>query len=134
MHRKPGVYMQAKLQWYRDKRRAVVSNDIIGKEMARDTEEIHLSAYNAAFYELGLKWHWDMETYQTILSGADDKIRIRKYIETRQPHLLNAYDIDFLADAIQAAKTRCYENLMACGSRIAPAVDWAAMQTAEVGF
>jgi hypothetical protein len=111
-----------------------VPNDIIDREIARDAQEMHLSAYNAAFYELGLKWHWDMATYQTILSCADDKSRIRKYIETRHPHLLNAYDIDFLADAIHAAKTRCYESLMACGVRIAPTVDWAAMQTAEVGF
>lgn len=109
-------------------------NDIIDGEIACDAEEIHLSAYNAAFYELGLRWHWDSTTYQALLSCTDDKGRIRRYIETRHPHLLNAYDIDFLAGAIHAAKMRCYDSLMACGARIAPAVDWAAMQAAEVGF
>jgi hypothetical protein len=102
--------------------------------MACDAEQMQLSAYNAAFYELGLRWHWDTATYQALLPCADDKSRIRTYIESRHPHLLNAYDVDFLAGAIQAAKTRCHESLTACGARIAPTVDWAAMQVAEVGF
>jgi hypothetical protein len=110
-----------------------VINDIADRGIECDAAEMHLSAYNAAFYELGLRWHWDAATYQA-LPCTDDKSRIRRYIETRHPHLLNAYDADFLADAIQAAKTRCYDSLMACGARIAPAVDWAAMQATEVGF
>ncbi|MDB5764166.1 MAG: hypothetical protein JWQ21_3161, partial [Herminiimonas sp.] len=27
-------------------------------------EDIDLNAYNAAFYELGLRWHWDADTYR----------------------------------------------------------------------
>jgi hypothetical protein len=99
-----------------------------------DLAAMHIGAYNAAFYELGLRWHWDAAIYQELLACADEKSRIRRYIETRHPHLLNAYDIDFLTCAIQAVKTRYFDNLTACGSRIAPAIDWAAMQAAEVGF
>ena len=106
----------------------------IDRRFATDAEQMQLSAYNAAFYELGLRWHWDAVTYQALSPCADDKSRIRTYIETMHPHLLTAYDVDSLAGTIQATKTRCYESLTACGARMAPAVDWAAMQVAEVGF
>lgn len=106
-------------------------NDMKNREIACNAEEMHLSAYNAAFYELGLRWHWDAATYRAC---ANDMRGLRGYIESWHPHLLNAYDIDFLSDAIQAAKARCYDSLMAGSARVAPGVDWAAMQAAQVGF
>jgi hypothetical protein len=109
-------------------------NHLIERGGACDEEHVHLSAYNAAFYELGLKWHWDSTTYRTLLSCEDDDGRIRRYIEARHPHLLSAYDIDFLVRAIQEAKARCFDTLKGYGTRMVPDVDWAAMQTAEVGF
>jgi hypothetical protein len=58
-------------------------------------------AYNAAFYELGLRWHWDRDTYAALVRhSTDPHARIRHYIETHQPHLLSAYDPAFLAAAI----------------------------------
>ena len=30
-------------------------------------EELDRNAYNAAFYELGFRWHWDRETYDQLL-------------------------------------------------------------------
>lgn len=100
---------------------------------AVDTAEIHRNAYNAAFYELGLRWHWDVDTYQALQSNADENDRIRVYLETRQPHLLKAYDADFLIEAIQAAKTRCYNNMAACGAKNAPNINWAEIHSVEVG-
>lgn len=70
--------------------------------MNEDTER---NAYNAAFYELGLHWHWDSPTYEALLRySPEPEIRLRHYLETAQPHLLKAYDADFLAAAIQAHK------------------------------
>ena len=67
--------------------------------MANDLER---DAYNAAFYELGLRWHWDDETYAGLLRHSEPpETRIRHYLETRQPHLLKAYDAAFLVDVIQ---------------------------------
>lgn len=105
----------------------------IDSESAHDAVDIHRSAYNAAFYELGLKWHWDASTYKSILPQSQENDRIRDYLETHQPHLLKAYEADFLIDAIQTTKVRCYDALTACGSRIASHVDWAEIQKAEVG-
>ncbi|MFD2271559.1 hypothetical protein ACFS07_11370 [Undibacterium arcticum] len=72
-----------------------MSNDIIDRHSAYATEEFHLSAYNAAFYELGLRWHWDADTYHALRRNACEKERIRIYLQTNQPHLLKAYDADF---------------------------------------
>ena len=50
-----------------------------------------LNAYNAAFYELGLRWHWDSATYEALLSlGGDGPTRVRHYLQTQQPQLLRA--------------------------------------------
>jgi len=36
----------------------------------------------------------------------EEKGRVRAYLEAHQPHLLRAYDADFLVDAIQGARNR----------------------------
>ena len=68
-------------------------------------EELERNAYNAAFYELGLHWHWDSQTYSALMRySPKPEVRIRHYLETRQPHLLQAYDADFLTAAIHERK------------------------------
>ena len=65
-----------------------------------------LNAYNAAFYDLGLRWHWDSATYEALLScGNDGATRVRHYLETQQPCLLRAYDADFLVALIERKAT-----------------------------
>jgi transposase InsO family protein len=84
-------------------------------------------AYNAAFYELGLRWHWDQGTYAALMRhSADPEVRIRHYLQTRQPHLLTAYDPAFLAAAIQERVLR-YKP---CAHR---PFDWAQAAACEVG-
>lgn len=75
----------------------------------QDTE-MHRQAYNAAFEELGLSWHWDSLTYACLPAAGRDGLR--SYIEREQPHLLRAYEIDFLVDAIEAAKSRCHAVML----------------------
>lgn len=92
-----------------------------------DGESAH-DAYNAAFYELGLRWHWDRETYAALLRHSDDpQARIRHYVETRHPHLLKAYDAEFLAAAIHERALR-YKP---CGHR---RFDWAQAAAYDVGI
>ncbi|AMO25371.1 hypothetical protein UC35_10225 [Ramlibacter tataouinensis] len=89
--------------------------------------ETALDAYHAAFYELGLRWHWDRATYDALLRHSPDpQARIRHYIETRQPHLLKAYDAAFLATAIHERVLR-YKP---CAHR---RFDWAQATACEVG-
>jgi hypothetical protein len=106
---------------------------VLDEPPREDAEELHLCAYNAAFYELGLKWHWDRATWQALHAYAKGKDCVRVYLEARQPHLLTAYDANFLIGAIQTAKDRCFHNLVAAGTRDASRINWAAIQHEEVG-
>jgi len=78
----------------------------ISRYFTPDPHYAERNAYNAAFYELGLRWHWDSETYRELQSTACEKERIRRYVKTHQPHLLTAYDVDFLVNAIETTKAR----------------------------
>jgi len=68
------------------------------------------NAYNAAFEELGLCWHWDEKTYAELRTIAAESERVRRYVETQHRHLLTAYDADFLVDAIRVTKSRLTEE------------------------
>jgi hypothetical protein len=68
--------------------------------------EIDRAAFNAAFYELGLRWHWDHRTYAALSDEACERRRLQGYLRAHQPHLLRAYDAEFLTDAILQAKQR----------------------------
>jgi len=60
--------------------------------------EAHL--YNLACHELDLSWQWDPATYGSGREG------LRAYLQKEQPHLLRAYDADFLVEAVEATKAR----------------------------
>ncbi len=100
----------------------------------RDAVQTDLNAYNAAFYQLGLRWHWDLDTYTRLLDISDDAAeRVQWYLRSAQPHLLTAYDADFLAGAIETAKAECRKAMRASTSRSLNCLNWAEIQTAEVG-
>jgi hypothetical protein len=75
-----------------------------------DDAEIERNAFNAAFHELGLRWHWDSDTYDALASDPCERARVRRYLEAEQPHLLRAYDVEFLTDAILTTKQRCRQR------------------------
>lgn len=56
--------------------------------------------YTAAFEELGLNWEWDPGTYGSGREG------LRAYLQKEQPHLLRAYEADFLVDAVESTRAR----------------------------
>jgi len=68
--------------------------------------EAHRQAYNAAFVELGLNWWWDAVTFERLPARGHEGVRA--YLENEHPHLLRAYEADFLANAIETAKARFY--------------------------
>ena len=77
---------------------------------ANDEGEAHRHAYNAAFEKLGLAWHWDTATFTSLREQGRDGVRT--YLQTERPHLLRAYDADFLVEAIETAKTNCYAGMV----------------------
>ena len=71
--------------------------------------EAHRHAYNRAFEELDLAWHWDAATFARLQPSG--RAGIRHWIEAEQPHLLRAYAIEFLLDVIQATQARCHARI-----------------------
>lgn len=90
-------------------------------------------AFNAAFRELGLRWHWDAATFLTLAACADDPTRVRTYLESREAHLLRAYDATFLVGAICAAKERIMREDTSFG-RARRVADCAEYATGQMGF
>jgi hypothetical protein len=73
-------------------------------------DDAHLSAYNAAFSELGLRFRWDHATLDALGAVSNEIARITAYIERFHAHLHKAYDADFLAELIFSRKTQFYRE------------------------
>jgi hypothetical protein len=96
--------------------------------------ETERNAYNAAFYELGFRWHWDREIYCQLLRQAQDGIeRICHYLNTHQPHLLRAYDAKFLAEVIEQKKEEHQKRELEVGAIRGRYFNWAESRGAELG-
>ena len=76
-----------------------------------ETEEVHRRAFNDAFADAGLGWHWDRETYRQLLRVAGGKERIRAFDERSAIPLLSFAEIAVL----HRAKTERYTALIASG-------------------
>ena len=100
---------------------------------AADAIEIDRGAFNAAFYELGLRWHWDSDTYRALAANPCERERVRRYLQVEQSHLLRAYDAEFLTDAVLRTRQRCRAALEKCGGRTLPQFDWADARWGETG-
>jgi hypothetical protein len=59
-------------------------------------------SYTAAFDELDLSWNWDPATH------GEGREALRKYVESELPHLLRAYDAEFLMDAVESTRARLH--------------------------
>lgn len=81
-----------------------------------DTErDGHRLAFNAAFSEFGLDWHWDIPTYGALLAVTGGKERMRHYIASMRPDYAPPRDFDDLIVQLHQAKTRHYTELLASG-------------------
>ena len=81
-----------------------------------DTErDGHRPAFNAAFAEYGLDWHWDEALYGKLLAITGGKERIRHYAERHAPAVAARPDFDTLVKKLHAAKTAHYVRLVEQG-------------------
>jgi HAD superfamily hydrolase (TIGR01509 family) len=81
-----------------------------------DTErDGHRVAFNRAFAEAGLNWHWSVEVYHKILAIAGGKERIQYYCRSFQPQFVPPIGLPEWAAALHKAKTRHYRQLIAEG-------------------
>ena len=83
-----------------------------------DSERTHLAAFNRAFAEAGLTWHWDEPLYTRLLEVSGGRERILHY--WRDVHgNIKAIDASALSDTIQRIhdlKTAAYERMVSEGA------------------
>ena len=84
--------------------------------LANTERDGHRPAFNAAFAEVGLPWHWDEAFYGTLLDVAGGLERMRHYAEKFDPPTRARPDFDELLARIHDIKTRNYQRLLAAGA------------------
>ncbi|WP_020394678.1 HAD family hydrolase [Thiolinea disciformis] len=82
-----------------------------------DTErDGHRPAFNQAFTEAGLDWHWDETLYGELLQVTGGKERILFFIEHYQPAVLKQANLSQLIAHLHKRKTHFYFELLQTGA------------------
>lgn len=82
-----------------------------------DTEELHRQAFNQAFAEEGLDWHWSPALYTELLAISGGKERLRAYWQRMRPGIqaLDALALEASIVRLHELKTAVYERRAAAG-------------------
>ena len=81
-----------------------------------DTErDGHRPAFNQAFSDAGLDWHWDVALYGKLLAVTGGKERMKYYVEQFRPDYQKPADFDEMVAELHKSKTRHYAALAAHG-------------------
>lgn len=81
--------------------------------LANTERDGHRPAFNAAFAEVGLPWHWNEAFYGSLLDIAGGRERIRHYAERHDPATFARPDFEALLQRVHEIKTRNYQRLLA---------------------
>lgn len=79
-----------------------------------DTEEVHRAAFNEAFKDASLDWHWDRQLYGRLLKTTGGRERISHFVAT----FLRAApspDLEALVAVLHRRKTTLYTQMIAGG-------------------
>ncbi len=81
-----------------------------------DTErDGHRPAFNQAFSDAGLDWHWDVHLYGELLAITGGKERMKHYIDHYRPDYSKPANFDEMVVELHKSKTRHYTDLAAQG-------------------
>jgi HAD superfamily hydrolase (TIGR01509 family) len=81
-----------------------------------DTErDGHRPAFNQAFSDAGLDWHWDVVLYGKLLAVTGGKERMKYYIDHFRPDYQKPANFDEMVIELHKSKTRHYAALAAHG-------------------
>ncbi|NBW24789.1 MAG: HAD family hydrolase [Betaproteobacteria bacterium] len=82
-----------------------------------DTEMAHLAAFNHAFRECALDWHWSVEVYTQLLSISGGRERLKHFWKTSNPatRAIDGGAIEDLIERLHLVKTAAYEKAVQDG-------------------
>lgn len=83
-----------------------------------DTEQAHLAAFNHAFREEGLDWHWDVALYTRLLEISGGQERMLHYWRTVNPALqdIGGAGVRDTLQRLHQVKTAAYEQAVKDGA------------------
>ncbi len=83
-----------------------------------DTETAHRTAFNHAFKEFGLDWHWDEELYTDLLNISGGKERILHFWKSSHPDMreLGSGALRDTVNRLHELKTAAYEEAVNSGA------------------
>ena len=81
-----------------------------------ETEEVHRLAFNAAFAEANLPWHWDHYRYKELLRVSGGKERLRAFVD--EDEIVPDTPLDELIPGLHQAKTRHYGSAVLGGKMV----------------
>ena len=76
----------------------------------------HRVAFNQAFAEAGLSWHWSPETYTGLLAVTGGKERLRAYVAAHEPQRLASADFGTWLARLHQRKSAIYSELVQAGA------------------
>ena len=83
-----------------------------------ETEEVHRHAFNDAFSDLGLGWHWDRRLYGELLKVTGGKERLVHYIRNCSAEYDCSAGLSEFVRKIHALKTVRYTELVRQGAAV----------------
>lgn len=84
--------------------------------LAETESEGHLPAFNAAFREAGLSWHWSPERYGELLRVTGGKERLLHFAQQEDQAFAAQPDVAVRIGALHQAKTRHYVQAVVGGA------------------
>jgi HAD superfamily hydrolase (TIGR01509 family) len=93
---------------------AAVIFDVDGT-LAETERDGHRVAFNLAFREHGLDWHWDVPLYGELLQVTGGKERLAAYIRRFQPHLAHSPGTHALILDLHRTKTKHFVRIVEQG-------------------
>jgi len=101
-----------------------------------DTEgEGHRVAFNQAFADAGLDWHWSSELYGELLAVTGGQERMRHFINHYLPPEQRPADVEKLVPRLHKEKNRHYEELLQTGRiGLRPGVERLLQEALEAGL
>lgn len=84
--------------------------------LANTERDGHRPAFNAAFREAGLDWHWDEAFYGTLLNVTGGLERIRHYASHHDRKTFERPDFEEFTHRLHESKCVIYQRLLAAGA------------------
>mgnify|MGYP001794031773 CR=1 FL=1 len=84
--------------------------------LANTERDGHRVAFNSAFEEARLDWHWSVDFYGELLKVAGGKERVEYFLHQYKSNFINSKDVTQFAAEIHQLKTKYYLKLLRSGA------------------